>query len=125
MAVQHEEVTKTTSSVASGSTAGSSLKSPGNVSLSTSETSLGASNASSTLDPSTPPMEASETHEISPPVPRPTSAQAHLSNEISELNSNIVLLSHLKSSGLATAENIKQLNMARLKLKQSDAKLCI
>ena len=116
-------VTKTTSSVASGSAAGSSSKSPGNVSLSTSETYLGASNASSTADPSTPATEVSETHETSTLVPRPTPAQAHLRNEISELNSKIVSLSHVKSSGFATAENIKQLNMARLELKQSEAKL--
>ena len=38
-------VTKTTSSVVSGSAAGSSSKSPGTMSLSTSELSLGASNA--------------------------------------------------------------------------------
>ena len=76
-----------------------------------------------TADPSTPDTEASETHETSAPVPRPTTAQAHLRNEIRELNSKIVSLNQLKSSGFATAENIKQLNMARLELKQSEAKL--
>ena len=116
-------VTKTTSSVASGSTAGSSSKLLGNVLLSASEMSLGASNTSSTVDPSTPATEAFETHEISAPVLRPTPAQAHLCNKVSELNSKIVSLSHLKSSGFATVENIKQLNMARLELKQSEAKL--
>ena len=116
-------VTKTTSSVASGSAAGSSSKSPGNVSPSTSETFLGASNASSTVDPSTPATEASETHEKFASVPRLTPAQAHLRNEICELNSKIVSLSHLKSSGFSIAENIKQLNMARLELKKSEAKL--
>ena len=116
-------VTKTTSSVASGSAAGSSSKFLGNVLLSTSETSLGASNASSTADPSMPATKASETHETSAPVPRPKPAQAHLCNKINELNSKIVSLSHLKSSGFAANENIKQLNMARLELKQSEAKL--
>ena len=115
-------VTKTTSSVASGSAAGSSSKSPGNVSLSTSETSLQASNASSTADPSTLATEASETHETSALVPRSEPSQAHLGNKINELNSKIVLLSHLKSSGFSTAENIKQLNMARLELKRFKAK---
>ena len=116
-------VTKTMSPVASESAAGSSSKLLGNVSLSTSDMSLGTSNALSTVDPSTPTIEASETHETASPVLRPTPTQAHLRNEISELNSKIVLLSHLKSSGFATAENIKQLNMARLELKQSEAKL--
>ena len=116
-------VTKTTSSVATGSAAGSPSKSPGNVPLSTFDTSFGASNASSTADPSTPATEASETHETSAFVPRSTPAQAHLRNETSELNSKIVSLSHLKSSGFETAENIKQLDMARLELKQSEAKL--
>ena len=104
-------VTKMTSSVASGSAAGYSLKSPGNVLLSTSEMSLGASSVSSTVDPSMPAMEVSGTHETSTPVARPTPAQAHLCNEISELNSKIVSLSHVKSSGFATTEIIKQLNM--------------
>ena len=60
-------VTKTTSSVASGSAAGCYSKSPGNVPLSTSEMSLGEFNASSTADPSTPATEASEDHETSAP----------------------------------------------------------
>ena len=93
------------------------------MSLSTSETSLGASSALSTADPSTLVTKASETNETSAPVPRPTPAQAHLHNKISEVNSKIVSLSHLKPSGFATAENIKQLNMVRLELKQSEAKL--
>ena len=116
-------VTKTTSSVASGSAAGSSSKLPGNVLLCTSEMSLRAFDALSTADPSIPATEALEIHETSAPVPRPTPAQAHLCNEISELSSKVVSLSHLKSSGFATAQNIKQLNMARLELKQSEAKL--
>ena len=66
-----------------------------------------------------PPMKASDTHETSAPVPRPATAQVHLWNNISELNSKIVSFSHLKSSGFATAENMKQVNMARLELKQS------
>ena len=71
-------VTKTMLSVASGSAAGSSSKLLGNVMLSTSETSLGLSNASSAADPSTPPMKASDTHETTAPVPRPATAQVHL-----------------------------------------------
>ena len=67
-------VTKTTSFVAFGSAAGSSSKSQGNVLLPTSESSLGASNASLTVDPSTPATEASETHETFASVLRPTPA---------------------------------------------------
>ena len=74
---------------------------------------MGASSALSTADPSTLVTKASETNETSAPVPRPTPAQAHLHNKISEVNSKIVSLSHLKPSGFATAENIKQLNMVR------------
>ena len=67
-------VTETTSSVAFGSAAGSSSKLQGNVLLPTSESSLGASNASLTVDPSTPTTEALETHETSASVLRPTPA---------------------------------------------------
>ena len=70
-----------------------------------------------------PTMKASEIHETSALVLRPAPAQAHLPNKISELNSKIVLLNHFKSSGFTTAKNMKQLNMARLELKQPEAKL--